>query len=202
MNVLAYLLGRKRLVAIAGCSLAFAVGSGLALATVGGSGSIDGCYANSTGALRVIDQSVSTCRDGETRLAWPQTPPQGSKGATGAAGAKGNPGPQGPQGPKGERGVVGPPGPAGAQGPAGPPGSHGYVIARGYRLALPPLGAVNSTAVCPAGKVVVAGGYELEDGATLETTKAGPYLTTWVVQARGGLTGGHFTPVAVCANAG
>ena len=201
MNVRAHLLG-KRVAAIAACLLTLGVGSGAALGMAGGSGNIDGCFASSTGILRVIDPSTSTCRDGETALSWPQTPPQGAKGETGAAGAKGNAGTQGPEGPKGEPGLAGLPGPTGAQGPVGPPGNHGYVIARGYRLALPPLGAVNSTAVCPPGKVVVAGGYELEDGATLETTKAGPYLTTWVVQARGSLTGGHFTPVAVCANPG
>src|SRR5438552_11006021 len=92
---------RKRLTGFALCVLSLVVGSGVALATVGGNGTVDSCYARVSGTLRVVDPSVSQCRDGEARLAWAQTPAQGPKGELGAAGAKGEAGPQGPQGPKG-----------------------------------------------------------------------------------------------------
>jgi hypothetical protein len=92
------------------------VGLGLAVATIGGavmvvatipdpSGVIHACYSRSGGNVRVIDDSVTGCKTGETALAWsvqgPQGPqgPAGPKGATGATGATGDTGPTGPRGP-------------------------------------------------------------------------------------------------------
>ena len=151
----------------------------------------------STGTLRVIDPSVTQCHGNETSLAWTQTPAPGPKGDPGAAGAKGDPGPQGLQGPNGDMGVIGFPGSVGPQGPRGLPGNHGYVIAWGDQQELPPLGAVRGSAACPAGKTAVGGGFIL-DGADVEESGASPYLTGWQVTARGGATGGSFTPVVVC----
>jgi hypothetical protein len=79
---------------------AVAVGlAGTAYATIpGGDGAIHGCYAKSGGALRVIDNSVTNCKSGETSLNWSQ---------------QGLPGPPGPQGEKGDPGEPGSPGAAG-----------------------------------------------------------------------------------------
>jgi hypothetical protein len=55
-------------------------------------GVIHGCYANTRGAVRVID-SAASCDPGETALNWSQQGPAGPTGATG---------PQGPEGPPGQ----------------------------------------------------------------------------------------------------
>ncbi len=90
---------------------------GLAYATIPTNNQIDACYARSGGALRVIDSSVTQCKQGETSLAWSVQGAAGPQGPTGPAG------PSGPQGPQGAQGAAGPAGPTGATGPAGPPGS-------------------------------------------------------------------------------
>ena len=111
-------------------------------------GVIRGCYDNAKGALRVIDTSVTQCKNTETALSWSQTGPQGPQGPTGpqgvqgpqgsqgipgAQGATGPQGPQGVQGPQGEQGVpgsqgaTGPQGEQGVQGPQGPPGIQGPI---------------------------------------------------------------------------
>jgi hypothetical protein len=202
MKALVHLLARrKRLTAIAACIVTVAVGSGVALGTVGGGGSIDACYAKTSGALRVIDPSATHCGGGETSLSWAQTPAPGPKGDTGAAGPKGDPGAEGPQGPKGDTGILGFQGSDGPQGPQGPPGSHGYVIRWGEWQDTPPLGAVRSSVGCPDGKVAVGGGFML-DGADVEESDELPYGTGWQVTARGGLTGGSFNVVVVCGKPG
>src|SRR5262245_58463379 len=58
--------------------------------------------------------------------------------------------PAGPQGPKGD---------AGAPGPKGDPGVSGYTIAIGPDKTLGPGQWGGSTAMCPAGKKAVGGGY-------------------------------------------
>ena len=73
------------------------------------------------------------------------------------------------------------------------------MIVWGARRDLPPLGAVVDSAVCPAGKTIVGGGFDLEN-ADVEESKPDFDLPGWRVTARGGATGGHFTPVAVCGN--
>ncbi|HET7450871.1 MAG TPA: hypothetical protein VFJ78_09750 [Gaiellaceae bacterium] len=181
------------------CVAVAAVGSGVALATSVGGSTVDTCYAKSSGTLRVVDPTVSQCRDSETRLSWAQTPPQGPKGETGATGTKGEAGDQGLPGPKGETGVIGFQGSDGPQGPAGRPGSHGYVIVWGDYVDLPPLGGRIVTVACPAGKMIVGGGYALED-ADAEESMADSSIPGWRVIARGGAFGGHVTPVAVCGN--
>ena len=90
------------------------VGLGLAVATVGGavmvvatipdsSGVIHACYSRSGGNIRVIDDSVTGCKTGETALAW---------------GVQGPQGPSGPAGPKGDTGATGDTGPTGPRGPS------------------------------------------------------------------------------------
>jgi hypothetical protein len=64
-----------------------AVAGGIAYALIpDGKGVVHGCYMRWGGNLRVIDNSVSSCRAGEVPLAW---------------GVTGPPGPEGPQGPAG-----------------------------------------------------------------------------------------------------
>ena len=75
-----------------------------------GNGVIHGCYRNSDGSLRVVNDPTSCKRD-ETALSWSQT------------------GPQGPQGP------VGPPGPQGLQGaPGTSASSHAYEASNTHEL--------------------------------------------------------------------
>lgn len=63
---------------------------GVAVASIpDGSGTIHGCYKNSSGMLKVIDSGTQSCASGETPIAWSQT---GPPGATGATGPQGNPG--------------------------------------------------------------------------------------------------------------
>jgi hypothetical protein len=65
---------------------------GLALAAVPGpSGVIKGCYARSTGALRVLAKG-SKRKHGERALSWNQQGPGGDNGARGSDGAPGTPG--------------------------------------------------------------------------------------------------------------
>jgi Collagen triple helix repeat (20 copies) len=201
MKALVNLLARrKRLTAVAACIVAVVVGSGVALA-VTSVGSINACYVKASGALRVVDASVTQCQKGENSLTWAQTPAPGPKGDAGAAGAKGDPGDAGAQGPKGDTGVIGFQGSDGPRGPQGPPGSHGYVFVWGDEHDLPPLGAVQADVACPAGKVAVGGGFSIDSGS-IEESGESPYLTGWEVTARGGVTGGSFMPVVVCGKPG
>lgn len=75
-------------------------------------GVIYACYNPSSGTIKVIDNSTTTCNPSETQLTWNQTGPQGPIG------------PVGPQGVTEQQGPTGPQGATGAQGPAGP--SHAY----------------------------------------------------------------------------
>ena len=89
------------------------IGGGIASATIPSNNVIDACYSKSGGALRVIDSSVTACKQGETSLAW------------NVQGVKGDQGPIGPEGPVGPAGPAGPPGADGADGADGQPGPAG-----------------------------------------------------------------------------
>lgn len=61
------------LIALALASLAGGLISAIALAAIpDSSGTIHGCYKNSTGMLKVIDNSTASCGSGETGLNWSQ----------------------------------------------------------------------------------------------------------------------------------
>ena len=82
--------------------------------------------------------------------------PQGPKGDKGDLGFKGNVGPQGLQGLKGETGGMGP------QGPQGFPGLSGLEYVTGALVSIGSQTNGTATAVCPAGKRPIAGGYTTE----------------------------------------
>jgi hypothetical protein len=123
-------------------AIAVAALAGAAYATIPGSdGVIHGCYTKSGGTLRVIDASVTTCKDGETSLNWNQ------------AGVPGPPGPQGEQGP---------PGPPGPKGDQGDPGVANFTV-RSAEQANLPLGEIVGFKVnCEPGERATGGGFDVE----------------------------------------
>ena len=154
----------RRVVALAVGLVAVLGGGGAALATIPGSGGvISGCYAKSTGSLRVVDASTAQCKGGEVPLTWNQTGPQGLKGDTGAQGPKGDQGAQGPQGAKGDTGPLGLTGPAGPQGPRGPITPPAYEEAYGVPGFAWWLENKTVTATCPTGLKAIGGGFTLSD---------------------------------------
>ena len=97
--------------------LGISVGTGVVMAAAIASaiipdtaGVIHGCYTKSTGTIRVIDDAVTKCKQGETALNW---------------NVQGPIGPKGDKGDKGDQGIAGPAGPAGPEGPTGPEGAQG-----------------------------------------------------------------------------
>lgn len=104
------------------------VGGSVAVAAFSGvdaEGRIHGCFEQTTGALRIVEEP--TCLPGETVLTWNQQGVQGQTGATGAQGPAGPAGPEGAPGPAGPEGAAGATGAAGAQGPQGEPGRDGLL---------------------------------------------------------------------------
>jgi len=191
---------RGILTAVAAGLAVLVVGGGVALATIPGSGgAISGCYSKKDGTLRVIDASSATCKTGEAALTWNQTGPQGPKGDPGPQGPKGDQGPQGPQGPKGDMG------PIGLQGVPGPQGPQGTITAPGYVEAFARSGYVGSpltwvevVATCPAGKRVIAGGFDQSGFDVWESRPDGD--TGWYVGGKTSLLGGGVHVSAVCGN--
>jgi hypothetical protein len=62
--------------------------TGVAVASIpAADGTINGCYSDATGALRVID-SEDTCPNGTTPLNWNQTGPAGGQGPAGVSGLR------------------------------------------------------------------------------------------------------------------
>ncbi|HET7450872.1 MAG TPA: hypothetical protein VFJ78_09755 [Gaiellaceae bacterium] len=194
-------LWKRRLVVASAAAVALIVSSGVALATIPGSGGvINGCYAKKDGSLRVVDTSTGTCKTGETSLVWNQTGPQGPKGDPGLQGPKGDPGQQGPQGPKGDMGPIGLQGVPGPQGPQGPITTPGFV----YTGAGPnydgwPGTWLEATATCPAGKKVVSGGFSQSDFDVWESRPVAD-LSGWFVGGKTGIVGGGFWVYAICGN--
>ena len=102
-------IGRRGLVLLAVVA-ALGLAAGIAYSAIPDSGGVyTACMQKSTGALRLIDPSVSTnrCTSAETQVTWNQTGQQGAKGATGAQGETGASGPQGPKGDPGASGTGG-----------------------------------------------------------------------------------------------
>ena len=112
----------------------------------------------------------------------------GAAGTEGATGATGEPGPQGDAGPQGAKGATGDPGPAGvtgAQGPQGPAGPPGPVNIRAAAAisATSPADVKSATAVCPAGTVVISGGYIIQGPSSVNVTVEATASNGWFVNA-------------------
>lgn len=185
---------RRVVVAVLVAAVGLAAG-GVAYATIPDSGGvIHGCYQKNEGQLRVIDPSAGgACRSSESALSWSQT------------------GPQGPQGPNGPAGPAGPQGPQGAPGPAGQDGVSGYTTVQdSYDLA--PNEFDDAGTFCPAGDVVLGGGYRItpdnlissrDNVHVYESAPAGG-STAWSVSAGNENTGNEsvtLTVFATCARA-
>jgi hypothetical protein len=145
-------------------AVATAALAGTAYATIpGGDGVIHGCYAKSGGTLRVIDASVTKCKDGETALSWSQA---------GIPGPEGDPGEPGPAGPQGEPGAPGVPG-----------GLAGYevVFAKSDTNSNTHKEVV---ADCPNGKLAVGGGPSLgPNDVEVAVESSHPAGDGWAVSA-------------------
>ncbi len=198
---------------VGGVTLAMLAGAvSLTWAAIPGTdGVISSCYSQSTATWRPIDYPTQKCKNGETRLFWSQTGPQGPtgpEGPTGPAGATGAAGPAGPTGPAGATGATGPVGPAGATGATGPEGAAGPAGATGPEGAAGPAGVsgheivisdwielvsgvesgtrgATAVARCPTGKVTVGGGYEEENPGLSSNNffvgRNSPSDTAWLV---------------------
>jgi len=106
----------KRLLIALGISVAALAVGGIALAGVpGGSSVYTACVTKSSGAIRLIDPSLSKsswgshCQSSEQQISWNQTGPTGPAGVSGHTGATG---------PHGSTGATGPQGSTGSEGPA------------------------------------------------------------------------------------
>jgi hypothetical protein len=143
--------------------------------------------------------------------------PQGPKGDPGPPGPKGDPGAQGPkgdkgdtgaQGPKGDQGIQGIQGPKGDKGDTGAPGISGYQTVAGPWTNIAASGMANASAICPAGKKVLAGGADtpLGDAVRLVIIYSYPYDANpsvdnaWGVRALNTQSNGVFRAWAICAN--
>jgi hypothetical protein len=137
-------------------------------------GIIEACYTAST--VRVIDIQVETCRSSESHVHWQQV------GIAGREGPIGPTGPIGPQGAPGLQGLQGAPGNTGPHGPQGPQGPNGYRGDRGaagleiVHAQQNLNGGESSKALwtqdvaCPAGKLVISGGYAVYKRMTSDPT--------------------------------
>ena len=68
----------RALAATAAVIVAIAGGVTYAVADIGGSGVINGCYKSQNGQLRLIDPATDSCRPSETAISWSQTGPAGT----------------------------------------------------------------------------------------------------------------------------
>ncbi len=186
-------------------------------------GTIHACYANKSGALRVIDSAEASCAAKETALEWgfsgqagpagPEGPagaqgPQGPAGPPGPAGPAGSEGPQGPAGPAGAQGPVGPPGAAGPQGPPGPAGGFTGLVTRTDSDFASPGEIVGVTAHCSPGETPAGGGYLWGNeqinvvDPLLYVGINGPYADGWRVGGQNTHASGpavELTAYALCA---
>jgi hypothetical protein len=149
-------------------------------ATTPAGGTVSACSARSTGALRVIHPGLSGlrghCSATETAVSWNQVGPQGPRGPQGAQGEQGLPGEKGDPGQQGEQGIQGVPGEKGDKGDKGDPGQQGDKGDKGDQGVQGPAGVSGYVRVtdsvvvpsnqhwvfdvpCPAGQVVVGGGF-------------------------------------------
>ncbi len=161
---------------------------------VAADGTINGCYSEKDGALRVVAPGAA-CRTKEQPIHWSR---QGQKGATGARGATGPAGPRGPKGDSGGAGAVGPAGPAGQAGPQGGVGPQGPQGAPGS-----PLGSLDGIP-CDTGSLDQPDGRTVStvapDGAiTLRCKSTSTNRVLGVGLGAGPLVCNGFPPLVFCA---
>jgi hypothetical protein len=89
--------------------IAVALAGGATYALIPQGGVISACYTKATGAIRIIDVTLSSCRSNEILLSWNQ---EGVDGPQGKDGPPGQPGADGQPGQDGQPGEDGQPGPA------------------------------------------------------------------------------------------
>jgi hypothetical protein len=162
-------VGRRVALVSAAAALALPLAGSTATASGGDGGQVNGCYANATGALRVIDPGsknplLKRCQRGETPISWSQV---GRPGSTGPAG---------------------PAGPPGAQGPAGEPGPEGPGLRfdrfANFSYELGPQTVIQDEQLdCPTGTVALSLGHSLGGGVTL-TGSLQVDVDTWSFSAR------------------
>jgi hypothetical protein len=139
---------------------------GLAWATIpAADGTISACYDKQSGMTRIYDPSegpIKGCGKNETPITWSQTGPQGEPGD------QGEPGPQGPAGPEGPAGGL-----AGRE-----------VVSTEFTV---PQSTAEftyvATATCTADKVVLGGGYEIEQAGVNELRESHPEVVQPGVEA-------------------
>ena len=116
------------------------------------------------------------------------------------AGARGV---QGARGPQGLRGAAGAQGTAGTPGATGTPGVSGLVQVSATPIANPPGTQSTSTATCPAGKVVIAGGANTAANHDMQVNASYPNGSTgWTVRVNNTASSGispTFQAIAMCA---
>ena len=137
--------GKRFLIAL-GIGVAALAAGGIALAGVpSGGGVYTACVTKSSGAIRLIDPSLSKsswgshCQSSEEQISWNQTGPPGPAGASGHSGATGLHGSTGATGPQGSTGATGPQGSTGATGPQGSTGAEGPPELESTRFCTPNL---------------------------------------------------------------
>lgn len=168
------------------------------VAAVGGDGTIDGCYSQRTGALRVVDDGA-TCGKGELPIAWNKEGTVGPEGPVGPQGEPGEPGLQGDPGEPGEPGLQGEPGEPGAPGPQGDvgPAGAGSVVLHGYNedfqsMVLGTVGDITVSGQCTGSNPFNIGGRALLEGpagTTLRVTGSSANSTSvTTVNVTGGST--------------
>lgn len=177
------------IVSITAMTLGGTIGASMSAWADGDGSVISGCYSNHTGALRIVGDG-ERCRPQKTAVEWNQ---------------------RGPQGPPGPIGPAGPTGPQGAQGPAGPQGPPGglaerAVVSSGFTVPQSTLEFTYvATALCPPGKVVLGGGYEVEQAGVNEVRESRPQTGSGVEGWAVGIGADEDVDVegvvyAICAN--
>jgi hypothetical protein len=137
-----------------------------------------------TGAAGPQGETGAAGPKGDTGAVGPQGDPgvAGPKGDTGVAGPKGDTGATGAQGLKGDPGAPGATGPMGPIGPQGAQGVQGIPGMSGHEVVFTPFTSftvngnqtVALNATCPAGKVAIAGGFDVS-GNTASLTPVGSF---------------------------
>jgi hypothetical protein len=178
--------------------LVAAAGAGtLAQAHGGDQAKVHACYLTTAypgntpplGSARIV-RADEACRSNETALDWSLTGAPGPQGPRGPEGPQGQRGPAGTQGERGATGPQGERGATGAQGPAGPGGAGlaGYeVVTRRTDIGTPSQFGDFARVDCPAGKVVLAGGYQFEaftrgTNFYLSANRPSDYRQSWFIK--------------------